>query len=407
MFVNNLVNVSLASIFFLLVLHSKNTFSSENLLEASVSARTEYNDNIFLTTLPHDAVSSLIITPSLSGIIKEQNWEVKLNSQLRVNRYSEHNLDSDGQLFDLTGQYSAERDIFSINVGHDVISSLSSNSTDFGVSTIQVERKTQDVSPEYTRLLTERLVLTLSYTYSDTDYKNNEGARFVASYTETASAALRYNLTEKNQISINLQATDYTRKDRLGDIQLFNINLGLDHKFSDTLSGNLAVGTSKRDSTNLQTTALDFFGTTILIPQEIGIETNGNTFSLGINQVLETGSVGARASRNTTTNSFGGLDESDNFAINYDEKMSALWRYSLSANYKNTTSISAATTSTDREVLFLEAKTNYSLTQDWNMSLSYRYSQRKFKNISTAGDTPDSNRLQIGLTYNLPPLSTF
>lgn len=389
-------------------MHPEESYSSEKLLEASVSTWIEYNDNIFLTTSSHDAVSSLIITPSLSGIIKEQNWQVKLNSQLRINQYSDHNLDSNGQLFNLSGQYNAERNIFSLSVDHDLITSLSTISTDFGLSNEIIKRKTQSITPQYTRFLTKRLVLTLSYSYSNAEYLDIEDdTRFISSYTETGSSALRYNLTEKDQVSLNFQAVDYTRQDKLGDIQLFDVNVGFDHDFSQTLSMNLAVGVSRRNSTNLQTTALDFFGTIITIPQEINTKTRGSTLNLGVEQLLEVGSISGRVSRSATTNSFGGLNETDKVVIKYDERLSSLWRYAISASYADTISVSAATTSIDREVLFLEAKTHYSLTQDWNMSLSYRYRQRKFKNVSSTGETPDSNRLQIGLTYNLPPLSTF
>lgn len=392
----------------ILLIFPKESYSSEKLLEASVSARAEYNDNIFLTTSFHDAVSSLIITPSLSGVIKEQNWQAKLNSQLRLNQYSNHNLDSNGQLLNLTGQYSAERNVFSLSVNHDLITSLSTVSTDFGLSSESLRRKTQSITPQYTRLLTERLVLTLSYSYSDTQYLDIENdTRFISSYTETGSSALRYNLSEKDQVSLNFQAVNYTRKDKLGDIQLFDLSVGFDHDFSQTLSVDLAVGVSRRNSTNLQTTVLDFFGTIITIPQEINTKTRGSTLNLSVEQLLAVGSISGRVSRNTTTNSFGGLNETDKVVIKYDERLSSLWRYAISASYADTISVSAATTSTDREVLFLEARTNYSLTQEWSMSLSYRYRQRKFKNVSSAGEAPDSNRLQIGLTYNLPSLSTF
>ncbi len=407
MFVTKFVSIFSALGCFLSLIYSVTASSSEKLLEASVNVRTEYNDNIFLTTTPHDSVSRAVITPSLSGVIKEQNWQVKLNSKLRINQYSDHTLDSNGQFFNLTGQYRAERDIFSISIGHDLTSSLRASSADFGISSQQVERKTQSVTPRYTRLLTERLNLALSYSYSDADYIDNEDARFVASYIDTGSASLSYNLTEKDQLSINLQAVDYTRKDRLGDSQLFDVNLGFDHKFSKTLSVDLAVGASKRNSTNLQTTVLDFFGGVIIIPQEINTKSRGSTLVLGMKQSLETGSIAARASRNTTTNSFGGIDEIEKLVLNYDDRLSSLWRYTIVTSYEDTTSISAVTTSTNREVLFLEAKTYYSLPQNWNMSLSYRYVQRKFKSGSSVGNTPESNRLQIGLTYNLPPLSTF
>ena len=393
--------------FFLFLMHPAVASSSEKLLETSITTRAEYNDNIFLTTLPHGNVSSVVITPSLSGIIKEQHWQVKLNSKLRINKYSNQKLDSNERLFDLTGQHSADRNVFSINMKHDLISSVRSTSTDFAISSERIEHITQSVTPQYTRFLTERLVLTLSYSYSDTGYLDLEDVRFIASYTESGSAALRYNLSERNQLSINFQAVDYTRKDKLGDIQLLDINIGFNHQLSETLSVDLSVGASRRNSTNLQTTILDFFGTTILVPQEMNTKTRGNVFNFGVTQSLETGSFGARISRNTTTNSFGGVDERDKFLINHDEKFSSLWRYSTAVSYEDITSVSVATTSTDREVLFLEARAYYALTRNWKVSMSYRYSQRKFKNLSSGESTADSNRLHLGLAYNLPTLSTF
>ena len=407
MFVIKFVSLFSTLVFFLYLMYPKESFSSEKLLEASVSARAEYNDNIFLTTRPHDGITSMVIKPSLSGIIKESNWQVKLNSELRVNQYSDHNLDSNGQFFELTGQYGAERDTFSISIKHDLVSSLSAASTDFGISSQRIERKTQAVTPQYTRFLTERLVLMLSYSYSDTDYLDDKDTRFVASFTETGSAVLRYNLTEKNQLSMNFSAVDYTRKDNFGDIQLFNANVSFDHEFSEILSVDLAIGISRRNSTNLQEITSDFFGIPITVPREINIKTRSTTLNLGLRRLLEKGSIGTRISRNTTTNSFGGLDERDRFVINYGERLSSLWRYSVVASYENVTSANVATASTDREIIFLEARTFYSLTQNWNVSMSYRYSQRKFKNVSDVGDTPSSNRLQIGLNYNLPSLSTF
>ncbi len=387
--------------------HPAVVYSGEKLLETSVSARTEYNDNVFLTTLPHDAVSSIVITPSLSGIVKEQNWQVKLKSQLRLNQYSNHSLDSNEQLFDLSGQYNAERNIFSIGLGHNLVSSLNTISTDFGLSSQRVKRKTESISPQYRSLLTERLVLTLSYTYSDTEYLDiKDDTRFVSSYTETGTGALRYNLTEKDQVSINFQAIDYTRKDKLGDIQLFDVNIGFNHKFSEALSLDLAIGASRRDSTNLQTSVLDFFGTTILVPQEINTETRGSTFNLELNKLLETGSVGVKLNRNTTTNSFGGLDEKDKLVIKYDHKFSRIWTSSIVVSYEDSASISTATVSTDREIVFFQAQTYYSFSRNLNMSISYSYNQRKFKNLSTS-DTPHSNQLQLGLSYNLPTFSTF
>ena len=148
-----LIKIPRVSVMLLLcsaALSISNAYSYEAALEADVDARAEYNDNIFLTSLPHDPVTGIIITPSLSGIIKEENWEAKLRARVRINKYSDDTIDGNDQLFDLTGQYNAQRNIFSLNINHDLDSNLSSTSTDFGIAGRRVERKNQSITPQYT-----------------------------------------------------------------------------------------------------------------------------------------------------------------------------------------------------------------------------------------------------------------
>ena len=190
--------------------------ASERSLDAKIDGRVEYNDNILLTNLPHDSVTGLIITPSLSGIIKEENWEAKLLAKIKSHNYSDDNLDSNDQYFDLTGRYTAERNIFSLNVNYDLASNLNSTSTDFGVVGRRVNTKNQSITPQYTRLLTERLALILSYTYLDVDYLEVENTGYTPYVSETGTASLIYDLTEKDKLTFSLFAVDYaSRNDQL------------------------------------------------------------------------------------------------------------------------------------------------------------------------------------------------
>lgn len=391
------------------LLLSFNAVASERSLEANINARAEYNDNIFLTTQPHDSTKGLIITPTLSGVIKEQNWESELRARLRINEYSDNNLNSTDQLFDLTGRYIAERNIFSLNINHNFESNLSSESSDFGIVGKRINRKTQSISPQYTRLLSERSVLILSYTYSDADFLEAESTGFTAYITENASASFIYDLTEKDKLTLSLTAVDYTSRDELVTYQLFMTRFGIDHKFSEALSADFLVGLSRRNSTNLQTQSFDFFGQVITTTQEIDVNNRGIVLDAGIAQLFETGEIEGRISRNNTTNSFGGLDEVNSLKINYTDKLSELWRYQVSGNYDDVTSISSrgGNSTTDRETFYLESVAFYSISKAWNINASYRYIARKFKTDTSADRSPYSNRIYIGLTYNFPSLSTF
>ena len=390
-----------------LLFQSHTVYSKEYLLEANVDAHVEYNSNIFLTNQPHDSTKGVIVTPSLSGVIKEANWESKLRARVRINRYSDQNLNGNDQLFDFTGRYLAERNILSLNVNHNLESNLSSTSSDFGIVGRRVNRKTQSFTPQFTRLLTERSVLAFAYTYTDVDFLEAENTGFTPYITETGSGSLIYNLTESDELTVSLQAVDYTSKNDLVTYQLFLSRFGIDHKFSETLSTDFLIGASRRNSTNLQTQSFDFFGQTIAISQEIDSKTRGLVYDAGVTQLLESGQIDGRISRDNTTDSFGGLNEVDQFKITYVDTLSELWSYKISGRFEDIASISSGTRSTDRKLFFFESVAYYSISKNWSANASYRYIMRRFKSDTSEDRAPHSNRIYIGLTYNFPSLSTF
>jgi len=382
-------------------------YSSERSLEADVNAVDEVNDNIFLTTLPHNTVNGVIITPSLSGIIKEENWETKLKARIKDYNYSDKDLDSTDQYFNLTGRYLADRNIFSLNVNHDLASSLNYTSDNFGIVARRVNTKKQSVSPQYTRLLTERLLVTLNYTYTDVGFFDAQNTGFTPYVTEMGAGSLSYDLTEKDKLTLSLTAVDYKSRDNLVTYRLFMSRMGIDHKFSKTFSTDFTVGVSRRSTTNLQTQSFNFFGQPIFITQEVDSKNRGLVLDLGLTRLFESGQVVGRISRDNTANSFGGLDQADKIKINYSNRLSALWRYAISGRYENYTSISSGSRSTDRKVFFFDMSTNYSINRNWKVNASYGYALRRFKSGVNDKETPLSNRVHIGLTYNFPSLSTF
>jgi hypothetical protein len=389
------------------LLFSFNAISSERSLEAYVDARAEYNDNIFLTNQPHDSTQGVIITPALSGVIKEQNWESELRARLSFNRYSDKNLNSNDQLFDFAGRYLAERNILSLNIVHNFESNLSYTSPDFGIVGQVVNRKTQSITPQYTRLLSERSILVLSYTYSDIDFLEAENTGFTDYIIENISGSFIYNLSERDKLSLTLTAIDYTSKDELVTYQLFISRFGIDHKFSETLSADFLIGPSRRNSTNLQRQTFDFFGQPVTITQEIDYSDRGLVLDAGIKQLFEMSSIEGRVSRDNRANSFGGLDEVNSFKVDYTDKLSELWRYKISGRYDDVTSISSGSRTTDRDSFYFESIAYYSINKDWNVNASYRYIARKFKSDTSEDRAPYSNRVFLGLTYNFPSLSTF
>jgi len=386
-------------------------YAGEYLIESSIDSRTEYNSNIFLTNQSHNDVYGLVTTPSISGVMRDQNWSGELNASLRNYQYSDHSLDSTDKLFNVTGRYSAERNIFTLNGNYDFTSNLNSTASNFGVVGRRINREDQSISPQYTRLLTERLVLTLGYTYSDVAYTNAQNTGFTDYTSNTGSSTLLYDLTERDKLTFSFFAVDYASNgtSNRGSIKykLFVSRIGLDHQFSETLSADILVGTSRRNTTNKQTVTFDFFGDPVTRKLKSNSKSKGAVYDAGLTKKFESSVLEGRASRSDDTDSFGGLNQTDKFTLHYNAKLSPLWRSDVGARYEDITSIDSGTNRTNRQILFLETKLFYTITEKWVANVSYRYVEREFTGNNRNNSTVDSNRVYAGITYNFPSLSTF
>ena len=256
-------------------------------------------------------------------------------------------------------------------------------------------------------MLTERLALILSYTYSDVDYLEAENTGYTPYMAETGSVSLIYDLTEKDKLTFSLFAVDYASRNDQVTYQLFMSRFGIDHKFSETLSADFLVGVSRRNSTNLTTQTFDFFGNIIVQTQEVDSRDRGLVFDAGIKKLFERGKLEADLVGIIQLTLLVVWIRWISLKLSYDEKLSPLWRYDLSARYDDITSISSGTRTTDRDTLFFESKVFYSISLKWTANASYRYVQRKFKSDTSDNRAPHSNRIYVGLSYNFPSLSTF
>lgn len=383
-----------------------NLNAAEWSLDSGVRTYYEYNDNLFLTTLPHESVSKLVLQPDLKFRAVEKNWETKLQARLNSNHYSEPNLDSNDQYYLMDGSYRRERDTFSIKGVYDLDSSLDTDSADFGISGERVNRTTTSVSPSYSRMLSERLQATLSYSLIETKYDDTTNTGFVPYKADVGSVSMAYNLTQRDKLSGIVQYTDYASLNGLSEYQMLIMRVGLSRQLSEVLSVDLMVGTSERDTINRFTNSFDFFGTTVTQTQESNFDNSGLILDAGFNYSTEVASLAGRLSRDNVTSSYGGVDEVDKFSLVYNRSLSSRWSYKLDGQYDETRSDITSTSFRDYNLLKLKAEISHYLDRNWRISASYRYMKREFVTQYQNG-VPDSNTLYIGMTYNYSKLATF
>jgi len=396
--------VVLASLFFI-----GDLSAAEWSIDSSLSAQHEYNDNLFLTSQFQESGSRTIVSPDIKFRAKEKNWETMFNAKLTSNDYSNKNLDSNDQYYNIVGSYKGERETYSIKGMYDLNSSLNTGSDDFGISTVRVNRTTTNISPSYSRMLTERFMVSLQYTLTESKNDNLISTGLVPYEAKTGSASVIYNITEIDKLNASVQSTDYMSLDGLSEYQSLMLRAGLSRRFTEIFMVDFQVGTSKRDSINRSTSTIDNFagtGSTISLTQETDINNTGLVLDAGFELKTERGEATGRLSRDNQANSYGGVNEVDKLSMTYNQRLSDLWGYTLSGQYSETKSILSGTSFADRSMLYIDASVNHSFSRNWNLKASWIYLEREFVSLDQ-GDVPSSHRLKIGMTYNFSEVSTF
>jgi len=382
-------------------------YATEWAVESRVTSNVSYNDNIFMTTQPHDGVTGVLISPSAKFLAREANWETGIVTKLKSNSYSDSNLDSNDIFFGLKNRMQSEKNSYSLNGNYDLNSSLDTESDEFGIVGRRVKSRRWNISPEYSRQMTERMNVSFVYSHFDINLKDAELTGLVSSASDSLSTAFGYKITEVSQFSTVIQFSNYEQDSGSFKYDQVMVRTGLTHQFSENFSSNFLIGISETDSTSrFALPPFYFFGTIINRTVETDFSSTSLVLDAGFDMLFEAGSFAGSITRDSRTDSFGSLNDVSTIRLNMNQSITKIWRYTLLVKYEIIESVSSNTSFSDREYLQFQPTLSYRLYRDWRMTASYRYIRREFKNSNTS-NTPDSNMISVGLVYNFPSISTF
>ncbi len=243
------------------------------------------NDNILLTPIPEKSVTALTFTPHLDLGAAEENWQVMGSAELRNYRYwGQSGLDTTDQVYDLSSLYKTERSTWQLNGGNDresVISGTTFN-PNIGIVHTQTQQTTRTLNPAWTWQASERTQLTLNYQSNIVSYENGLSVGLINYLSRDGTATLTYQWSPRDQFTVQIDSAYFkapqSAVSQLGqtayvtatptangidltlepnprqissDSTTDSLLLGITHSFSETLTGNLAVGgrKTKADST--------------------------------------------------------------------------------------------------------------------------------------------------------------
>ncbi len=373
-----------------------NVWAAEWSFEPSFSARGEYNDNLTLTTLPHDPVWGVWLIPDLKVKGAIENMDIKTGASADFVSYrGGKDVNFTNLHFPLLARYRSEKDTLTLDTSFVRDNTLIGELQQTGVVVSFTQRNRLVVAPSWTHALTEKLAFQGGYQFNDVTYE--DGAQFnLFNYTlQAGNAGLSYSLTERDTLQGMAHYVDFTVPQTQLHSSYYGFHLTLTHAFSESLSATISGGvrTIVSESSSVS-------------PPETDRTTVG-LFSGSVEKKFERGLVRLEAAREINPSGLGLLLQTDRASLRAEQDVTERLNAAFYASIYWTQSVVTrdnASTFPDNRYYRIEPRLSYRLTEHWTVSGSYSYSSRDIA-IPDNLQRASANATYLMLTYHPPKFS--
>ena len=351
-----------------------------------------YNDNLFITTQPHDATYGYWVSPAAEFAGKTENLMV--SSQAKVSFASYYG----GAPFNFTNfflplsvRYTTEKNVLGLTGGFTRDHTLLGELLTTGLVTRFTQRNQWTASPAWTRKITETLSFQSGFQFNDTTYENALNSNLRDYQLYGGSGGLLYQVTEKDQLHLSALYTNFHTINSAQPLRssVPGVDLSLTHAFTESLTGTLHGGPSFA-STTVQTAG--------------GNVTAHNTlwlFGANLTKKFEHTSIQVDLARRIVPSGFGLLVQTDRAGVTISHALTEALTASFDgALYKTSTISSSSAASTvfpEQRFLLVKPTIAWKFSEWWKIELSYAYQRRESDGPS---NTATSNSTMFALTYN-------
>ena len=379
-------------------------WSAEWRAEPSMALRQEYNDNINLTALPHDAVWGTILTPSLKLSRNSEVSQTYASLLVNINRYSgQTGLNRNDLYYTLGSNYKTERDIWAGDFSYTSDSTLTTELNRTGVVLARAQHNLLSLKPSWTRQLTERGSVRLSYMFNDSRYSGGAASGLVDYTYHVAAADWLYQLSEKDQLSMTASYSRFLTASGNYTANTIGLQGGLTHSFSETLQGTLQLGVNQTRSTlkspYTQVCIAPGFCFLLPIPHSVTTSNLVPVLSAKLSKQFETGTLTGTASRELQPTGNGSLVETDRLGLDASRSFSEKLVGSANAAVYRSRYIGDAVNAASSRYYSLGLGLNWRMDERWRLDTGYRYARSMYQNSSVA---PTSNLVYATITYAWP-----
>jgi hypothetical protein len=396
-------------------------------LRPQISFLSGYNDNINLTSAPHDSVLQMTVTPAVEFGLKKQNQGITGTAIYEVQRFFGGSGRESSRLLNRENYYlktnayhntqrSTLRGILNFTSNSALDSELDQNNN---VVNDRSTRRTLVIAPSWETMLNERNQLGLSYRLTSVGYPDaSANSRLIEYDYHDLSTTLIRLLDQRNSITLSAGYSSY-QPDTGINSDTISLQAGVSRNFTETLAASLLAGARRTTSDRLVSTGFcigalpgatypDCIGgiaSPPLVTSRDQIETTGSVFSASLTKTLETGSLVATLTRSSAPSGEGELLDTTRLELvgkrRFTETLdtSLTIRYSVRETLVNRTG--NQTSSGDRNLTEIYPKLTWQWQREWALAGEYRYLKDERSGISEAS----RNSVYLSITYQPRRLS--
>jgi hypothetical protein len=383
--------------------------AAEWAIEPSVTLRQEYNDNMRLTTQPHNAVWGTILSPSLKLSTRTEVSEIALGGRLGINRYSgDASLNREDQYYTLHSSLASEHSNWGLDASYSKDSTLVSELDATGVVQAQRQRGYLTVSPSWTYQVNERNGLRLDYQYAQARYEDPQPVGLINYSNQSASASWLYQLSERDQLTASVYQSRFDTSPHNYDARTNGVQGAWRRDFSETMQASVSIGMRNTKSTirsqayQLVSTGIPGLYLLVLVPETREYSSSGSVLKGSLTKRFERSSVVLNLSRDVNPSGNGSLVETDTLSLDGDYRFSETLRGSVNFTTYRSRYLGEIVTGNDRRYLEITPRLSWRMTEWWTLDAGYRYSRQ---NYTDAGVRATSNLVYVGLSYIWPKIS--
>jgi hypothetical protein len=390
--------------------------AAEWTVEPSALFRLEYNDNIGLTTLPHNGVTGNVISPRLDLGMHTQAWQVTGGAEVSRLRYSGESVqDRDDNAFRLSSAYKSERNIWQLDANSTRDSPLAGEKTSSDTGAVQTPkiRESHGFSPSLTRMMTERTKLQLMYQLNDTSYVNGQNVGLYDYRYSTASATMSNQLSDRSQVFVAAAYSSFHTPVTGNDSTTRSFQVGIIRIFSESMQGTLEAGARRTETLTqggkpVYTRFLAIINgklTEVLVQTGVTSgarsQETSSVFSGSLEKKYELTSINMSLSRALAPSGSGSEVEEDSFDFRLNRTITPQLTSYINLNSVNVRDNQGNISNNSRPYYHAELGANWAWTQELNLNISYGYSRvkREFEDKAAI-----ANSVYLTLVYR--PLKT-